>query len=288
MRKSGRSAGGGEGGREDATMQEEVPSRTDQVTRCLRVDGIEGRVPRTDVEQGLRGLFGVFGEVEMVKLLQPEGSPAATRSSPSSRTSHERQAVIAYKSRDAARQAIARLQGFAIWGKPLLLSFCGETKGEEEGEESKKQAIKYPKSAPPKRQDGVGEEISDRMKSVKRNMMNEFEGKSPEPSREMSASLPHKKFAADYEHGGESAIDRLDRLMLERLIQDANSLHSRGEVKDGRRSGVDLADLNANAREPRRFEGSQSASQQGEAASSPIFLLHLIANSRCRCCKAKS
>eukprot|EP00960_Hanusia_phi_P057599 763612-Hanusia_phi.AAC.13 len=266
MRRSGRSAGEGDGEREEAMRQDESLSLSEQDTRCLKVEGIEGRVPHTDVEQGLRGLFGVFGEVQAV-LMQPQASPNATKSSPSSRPNHERQAIVVYKSCEAARQAIARLQNFAIWGKPLHLSYCSNVKAEGEYQDITHQASKHPKSAPPKKHDGQAEEISERMKSVKRNMTKEFEGNSDQ-SRELSASLPHRMEAAAHSHGGERAIDRLDRLMLERLIQDAHTLHSRGEVKSVSRSSEDTSKQDSKVKD-RRSEPVQSPNQKPNSISAP-------------------
>ena len=83
-----------------------------EATSTLFVYDVDSSISPDDLEEGLRGLFGVFGIVTKVAAL------------PGWRDSM--QALVTFSKTDSAVQAMSKLQGFSVWGRPLRLAFASE------------------------------------------------------------------------------------------------------------------------------------------------------------------
>ena len=69
------------------------------------------RIPQSDLESGLLGLFSVFGRIADITSFAERASVR-----------------ICFESKDSAASAMRRLQRFPIWGRPLRLTFANETR----------------------------------------------------------------------------------------------------------------------------------------------------------------
>eukprot|EP00961_Rhodomonas_salina_P266693 3604036-Rhodomonas_salina.2 len=98
-------------------------------TQDVFIYDLDSNIPIRDVEQGLLGLFSVFGTVTSTMAL-PGNAPHSC--SVLDQYSHQRcagargtlQAVVSYTDSSAAEQAMERLQNFEIWGRPLRLAYA--------------------------------------------------------------------------------------------------------------------------------------------------------------------
>ena len=115
----------------------------DGPTTHIFVYDLDSNIPGSDLEQGLLGLFSVFGPVVRVFALGGRARGPAQRA-PLRCDCHlpvmrlilglvplaypgwkdTAQAVVAFAKVDNATQAMERLQNFRIWGRPLRLAFA--------------------------------------------------------------------------------------------------------------------------------------------------------------------